>query len=88
MGTVIFNPEIANFKHPYLTVYKDTSHFLDSSLGTTDTEPHTVIYLYNADTSIFWTIVLNPQIYSKLQTSPTLIQTPFSLLNSSLGTTI
>lgn len=35
------NPQIANFKQslPYNT---DTSHFLDSSLGTTDTEPHTI----------------------------------------------
>lgn len=35
------NPQIANFKQslPYNT---DTSHFLDSSLGTKDTEPHTI----------------------------------------------
>ena len=75
MGTVVFNPQIANFKHPYLTLYKDTSHFLDSSLGPTATEPHTIIYLYNTDTSILWTVVFNPQIANFKQSLPYNIET-------------
>ena len=34
-------------------IYTDTSHFLDSSLGPTDNEPHTMIKQYNTDTATY-----------------------------------